>query len=1152
MKNILCKNQFIQINLNLKHFFRIMRIFCFLITFCIATAFATTVNSQNVKVTLSTNSLTIRQLISQIERQTNYLFVYNSDKINLDKSIKVNDRRASLGQILNDAFDNEGIAYRIEGSNIILVKKNMEVLSTTNVQQQKNVVKGRVVDEKGEPIIGASVAEKGSSTGTITDTNGDFSIAVPKNSTLVISYIGYSTLQVAVGGRSNVKVTMTENTKALDEVVVIGYGSVKRSDLTSSVSKITDKAITDRPIVTMSEALQGQLAGVQAQATSGGVPGQEMTIRVRGFNTINGDSSPLYVIDGVPRDGMSDLNPSDISSIQVLKDASATSIYGARGGNGVILIETKKGAGKPTVTFDAYYGFQNAEKKLDLMDGKEYIAYTMYFRNVQYLRAGGSMSTLASSRPSGYVIPDAWSTRNDFVYWDQEVLRTAPIQSYQASASAKGDIGSIYFSLGYMDQAGIVRYTDFNKFNTRLNASMNIGKHMRVGINLAAQQSDQELSGSDSGYAKETSIHHSLMISPLMKLTEGTRDWGQPADDVIGGGSYPNPVEQLKYTKDDEKWTRIAASLWGEYDIMKGLTFRTQYSRNYDGRTYEYFQPGNVSYNTGYQTRGNSHSSTLNEWTFQNTLTYDNTFLNVHHVNVVVGQSALKQNYYYINAAASGWPYENIETLNKATTPTAASTLRSEYTNASFFGRLSYDYMDKYLFTASVRRDGSSRFGSNSRWGVFPAFSAGWKINEESFMKNIKQINLLKIRGSWGTSGNDRIGNYVYSALLGSYNTSWNGALVAGAAPSNVANNDLKWEATTSVDLGLDISAFDNRIQLNFDWYNNTTKDLLYEVPIPYTSGFSSNWTNLGKVRNRGFEIDLTTHNLVGDFKWDTNLNLAHNKNKILDMGADKQFIVGDYEARFITQVGHSISRFYCYRSNGFLKPTDFDANGKALVPIIAGQEVGNRKYVDTNKDGIINTSDYQPYGNNLPDVTFGFTNHFSYKGIELSVMLQGQVGGKIYFLGSRHMDTGVAGGRRLYSRWLRCYKPDYASLYGRGDPIPTDYITKNNIDMSWDGKTPSPWGQSNLNDDSRVYNASYLRIKNITLSYVLPKLLLRKTILSSAKFYVSPDNVKTFDSYVGYTPESNRFGSTTTELGVDYSTYPLSRRCTFGVNLVF
>jgi TonB-dependent SusC/RagA subfamily outer membrane receptor len=446
MKNILCKNQFIQINLNLKHFFRIMRIFCFLITFCIATAFATTVNSQNVKVTLSTNSLTIRQLISQIERQTNYLFVYNSDKINLDKSIKVNDRRASLGQILNDAFDNEGIAYRIEGSNIILVKKNMEVLSTTNVQQQKNVVKGRVVDEKGEPIIGASVAEKGSSTGTITDTNGDFSIAVPKNSTLVISYIGYSTLQVAVGGRSNVKVTMTENTKALDEVVVIGYGSVKRSDLTSSVSKITDKAITDRPIVTMSEALQGQLAGVQAQATSGGVPGQEMTIRVRGFNTINGDSSPLYVIDGVPRDGMSDLNPSDISSIQVLKDASATSIYGARGGNGVILIETKKGAGKPTVTFDAYYGFQNAEKKLDLMDGKEYIAYTMYFRNVQYLRAGGSMSTLASSRPSGYVIPDAWSTRNDFVYWDQEVLRTAPIQSYQASASAKGDIGSIYFS----------------------------------------------------------------------------------------------------------------------------------------------------------------------------------------------------------------------------------------------------------------------------------------------------------------------------------------------------------------------------------------------------------------------------------------------------------------------------------------------------------------------------------------------------------------------------------------------------------------------------------------------------------------------------------------------------------------------------------
>lgn len=1042
------------------------------------------------------------------------------------------------------------LACSLAGTTSIYAESELALPATTVhaeiVQQKSLTVNGVVLDVSGEPIIGANVYVKGDpSHGSITDLDGKFVLNVPDNAVLVISYIGYIEQEVGVNGKSDMKVVLKEDSESLDEVVVVGYGTVKKSNLTSSVSKITDEALKDRPVSTVSEAFQGQLAGVQAQASNGGIPGEEMTIRIRGINTVNGDSSPLYVIDGVPRDNMSGISPSDIATVQILKDASATAIYGSRGANGVVLIETKtgKGSAKPVVTLNAYYGLQTPEKYLDLENGYEYIAFNMYKRNIDYKRQGGSMSDPQSARPQNMRIPEWWSTFNNFTDWQRLVLHNAPIQSYEASASAASDMGNVFFSLGYTDQDGIVKETNYNRLNTRLNASLNITKNIQVGMNVAVSRSLQKGAGTNLGdrQGKDSSVHHALMTSPLVAPGVAVNsNGGIPSSDEYGA-AWMDPLAQLQNTKDDTETTRVQASIWGQWNMLPGLTYKIQYSNNYDGIQYEYFQPGEVT-SSGIA-EGSSYSSHTNDWVIQNTLTYDNTFKD-HHLNILLGQSAEKQRYYIGNMEATGWPYDNLTTLNLASTAMTASTERTAYTNASFFGRLSYDYKEKYLMTVSVRHDGSSRFGSNAKWGTFPSVSLGWKLNEENFLKDVSWINLLKLRASYGTSGNDRIGDYQYLSLLGTYNAAYGNALQNGAAAQNINNEDLQWEQTKSFDVGFDFTAFRNRIQFNFDYYVNTTNHLLFDVPVPYATGFDSQLVNLGKIRNKGWEVDLTTHNLTGAFQWTTNLNLSHNSNKVLDMGTIEQFTVTMNGQQFITKVGGPISQFYGYKTDGILTPEDM-ANG---VPIMDGQEVGNSKIVDINKDGKITTADMTTIGNNLPDLTWGFTNRFSYKNFELSVLLQGQFGGDVLNLGARHNDDGVwCAPRRIYSRWVHSYVPEEYQ-----DCLPREYMAAHGIDWSWDGETPSAIGSNGGETDTRVYSATYMRIKNITLSYTFPKSILQKIHLGGLKVYGSVDNVYTFTNYPGFTPETSSYGNGTTMLGVDYSTYPLSRKFTVGVNVSF
>jgi TonB-linked SusC/RagA family outer membrane protein len=1123
--------------------FRIMRITVVLMLACIhlyATGY-----SQEAKITFSLKDVKLSEIFNIIQQRSDYQFLYNDEDLSTVPPVSLAVYDATVPEILRICFKGSPLDYKIvKKTVVVLLKPHQDPQENIPVPVPEHTIRGLVRDKSGGPLVGVSVSLSGSATGTVTDTRGRYSLTLPDTEgTIVFSFIGYQKQEVEVAGRSEIDIVLTESVSSLDQLVVVGYGSVKKEDLTSAISVIDDKAIRDRPLATLSEAFAGQLSGVRAQSTTG-IPGSELQIRIRGVNTINGNSSPLYVIDGVPRDDMTGISPNDISSIQILKDASATAIYGARGANGVVLIETKQGKGRPSLNFDVYYGFQDPEKFVGMMNLNQWRAYNIWHRNVDWLRRGGSMKDPMSARPDNLKIPDEWLDPNlKGTDWQKAITVVAPMTSYELSASMKGDAGSLYMSGGYLDQDGIIYNTYYKRVNFRVNGILNVSDHIKLGLNLAPSF---ENSDARQSQGKELVIHHALTESPLVGLHQATRDWGFPTG---LGNVYPNPLEQLKYTIDNTRRNTITSGVWAEIEFTKGLKFKTLYSRDYRQVDYEFFQPGNVTYNNGFVTMGNSNSQAWNNWSIQNTLVYDRAF-GANHFNFLVGQAADDHRYFRLRATASGWPNELIPTLNVATTPTLASTDKNRYKSVSFFSRVSYNYGEKYLLNASVRRDGSSRFGSNNKWGVFPAVSAGWKINEESFLKPVQWISLLKVRAAWGSAGNDRIGNYDYMARLSINNASWGGAVVPGLVPSNIENPDLKWEATQTTDLGLDFSGFNNRLQISVDYYLNKTKNLLFNVPIPTTTGFSSFRTNLGEVQNTGWEFDITTVNTSGKLRWSTSVNLSTNRNKVINMGDIDQFTSSSWDAQFITRVGGPVAQYYVYRTNGLLSASDFDQNGKALVPILSGQEIGNVKYVDQNGDGKITTEDYRPYGNNIPDLIYGMTNRLEWRNFAFSVLFQGQLGGDVLFLGQRQMDNGGTN-NNTFARWVHAWKPDYEALYGSGEnPIPDIP----GVDMSWDGKTPNIFGKwGDNNSDLRIYDATFVRIRNIQLNYTVPASALpRLKVLKGASFYISVDNLKTFDNYPGVTPETNSFGNSTTQPGVDYSTYPLSKKYTIGAHLTF
>lgn len=1128
--------------------FRIMRLTSlFLVLVCIHVSGA--IRSQTV--TLNVKHQPITKILASIEAQTGYMIVYNDRYVTHDLLVSLQVTDQPLEMVLDQILSPCKLTYQIQGTTIAVIGSRDEPASERGIGNDRSLqaqrkLSGRVTDEEGSPLEGVSVTVEGTSIGTKTDLNGEYMLTVSQVSGIVIfSLLGYQQEAAPFGEHVTVHATLKLQISDLDEVVVVGYGSVKKENLTSSISRIGPEAIRDRPISTLSEALAGQLAGVRAQSTTG-IPGEELHVQIRGINTINGDGTPLYVIDGIPSPHMNNLNPNDVASIQVLKDASATAIYGARGSNGVILVETKQGApGPAVVSFEALTGFQNPEKLIGMMNKDEWVAYHTWYRNEGYLLQGGSMSDPMNSRPVGLQIPAAWNDPNNKgTDWQQAIMRqTAPWQSYQMSVSGQQrDLGSIFISGGYLNQQGVIQETYYDRFNFRLNGILNVGKKTRIGLNLAPTFSRQDDRVSQG---KETVIHHALGISPLVQLDEATRDWGYPQGI---GTVYANPLERLRQTTALIERNQFSTSAWVEFNPIPAVKVRSQFGYNFENRVYQYFQPGNVGHNNNFTTNGDSYSNDGKRWSIQNTISYDKE-VGEHRFNLLLGQSAEGANDFRIEAKATGWPNELIGTLNVATTPVTASTDRHAFRIASFFSRLGYDYQDKYLLNLTVRHDGSSRFGSNNKWGTFPAVSAAWKLSSESFLADVSWLDLLKTRIAWGTSGNDRIGNYDYMSRLVVVRAVWNDAIVGGYAPGNIENPDLKWESTSTMDVGLDVSMLSNRIQLNADYYVNETKQLLFNLPLPRSSGYDAFRTNIGRVQNKGWEVELTTVNTTGKVKWNSSVNLSRNRNKVLDMGEIDEFVVTSWDARFLTKVGGPISQFLLYRSDGILGYEDFEEDRRtAKVPTITGQLPGGVRYIDTDGSGSITADDQVAYGNNLPNLIYGITNRVSWKQWSFSLLLQGQAGGNVMFLGQRQLDAGLRD-VNSFNRWVRAWKPDYEAIYGPGEnPIPDIP----GVDMSWDGVTPYVRGkQFDNNDDRRIYDASFIRIRNISLQYQVTKFAALR-VFRAAKVYVSVDNLKTFHNYPGVNPETNSGGNNTTRMGVDYSTYPLAKKFTLGVNLNF
>lgn len=1055
-----------------------------------------------------------------------------------------------------------------------------------NILAQGKIITGVILDKTGETVIGASVLVKGTTNGTITDVDGNFTLNnVQENAVLQVSFVGYKNQDIALKGQSNVKVTLEEDTEVLDEVVVIGYGSVKKSTLTGAVAKMDTKGIQDRPLARPETALQGQLAGVTVRTTTG-EPGADMQIRVRGAASVNANSDPLYVVDGVPMTTLSGINPADIASIEVLKDAASAAIYGSRGSNGVVIVTTQKGkTGKPKVSFNASVGFQTLEKKIDLLSATEWMEFRTRWNDAYYLSEAQKKGiTNASIRDDNatrlanvgvkagtdnaylYILDDRWfnylsqDMRDSHTYtptseslslldWQDEVYRTAIVQDYSLNVSGATDNVSYLFSGGYMNQEGLATGTGYKRFSFRANVESKINKYLSIGMNLAPTYIVTDGSGRANG--KDSQAHKTLSSAPVSEPGVGYMTYVQPNGRYGWADTTSSPSYILNTDISQNRTLRMVGNAFLRITPFQDFRVELSAAANYydlDGNKYSFSSSGKGWAKGEGQSSSGSHS-TSRIWNtlLQAVANYDHTF-NKHGVSAMLGFSSEQSSLGYKTEQGFKAPFPNdaiTGSFDGSKVAAGTNTVTEQTPNKllSTFGRLQYNYDERYMLSGSLRFDGGSVFGVNNKWGVFPAISGGWIISNEKFFKNWDQKwwNTLKIRASYGVTGNNSISNTAAYATLTS--SVYGGA--AGYYTSSLGNADLGWEKTHSTDIAVDLGFLNNRIQLSLDWYTKNTTDLLYQVPVEGASGFSTIWDNLGDIHNEGFEIELNTHNLTGNFKWDTSFNMSYNKNEVKKLGTDNTPIYSGFSGSNysnILTVGKAVNTYYMYDAIGVWKnQAEIDAysaahNGQPVT--FEGKQIqpGDIRYRDVNNDGKYDKDNDRDYlGSPTPKFVFGMTNRFSYKNFDLSILLTAQTGGKIYGILGRAIDRPSMGAKsNIMGHWRDAWWPEDEP--GNGSvPYILSQTTGTTLDSRW------------------LYSSNYLRIKNLTLGYKLP---INPKFISYARVYLSIENLAKWDSYYGgYSPEAANVGSGpggASALGLDYGGYPNARTFTFGINVNF
>ena len=972
---------------------------------------------------------------------------------------------------------------------------------------QQITVQGVVKDQTGETVIGASVMEKGTTNGTITGIDGDFSLNMSPNGTLVVSFVGYKTQEVQVKGQKQLQVVLSEDAEMLDEVVVIGYGTMKKSDLTGAVSSIGNKDIKDSPVSNLGQAIQGKISGVQI--VDAGKPGDNVSIKIRGLGSIN-NCDPLVVIDGVPTDlGLSSLNMADVERLDVLKDASATAIYGSRGANGVVMITTKRGTeGKGKLAVSANYSFQNATNVPSLLNA------------AQYAELSNDMMVNSGRNPNPeWANPSELGAGTD---WMDELLRTGVMQNYTVSYSGGNEKSHYYVSGGFLDQSGIVKSVNYRRFTFQSNSDAQVLKWLKFSNNITFS-ADTKKSGSYN-------IGDALKALPIYPVKNEDGSWSGPEGNSEWYGSTRNPIGPTELNKSQTDGYNFLANLTAELTFTKWLKFKSTFGYDakfwfIDNFTPKYnWKPTPTEETSRYKSDNKSFT-----YLWDNYFLFDHTFAEKHRVGLMAGMSAQWNTNDYLNAQKNVFMFDNVHEMDNGEEMYAIGGNETEWALLSYMARVNYSYEDRYLLTATIRRDGSSRFGKKHRWGTFPSVSVAWRASQEKWFPKNDYINDLKVRAGYGVTGSQAsVGNYSY---LASYNTSvYPFGISSGnqtaLVSSTLANPYIHWEEVAQTNIGFDASLFNSRVMFSFDAYLKETRDMLVKASIPITSGFedtTTTYTNAGKVRNQGIEMSLHTINLTGELGWETNLTATYNKNKIKDLNSDVPYYINQINNSYVTMLAkdYPINVFYGYVTDGIFQ-NQSEVNTHAVQP---GAEPGDIRFRDLNNDGVINDSDRTVIGNPNPSWLFSMNNSLSYKGFELSVFLQGIAGNKIY--NANNIDnTGMAAAYNQTTDVLKRWQGE-----GTSNSMPR-----------------AVFGDPNQNtrvSDRFVENGSYLRLKNITLSYTFPKQWLQKAQIENARLSLSCENVATITGYSGFDPEVGING-------IDQNRYPISRTFSLGLNFNF
>lgn len=1134
MKKICCDNRPALKKLWATKTFRTMRLTLYALLIAAAQALAADGYAQATKLSLTMSNTTVKQVLSEIEDISEFYFLYNSKIVDVERKVDVNFKNKKINEALDVLFKDSGVKYNIVDRQIVL--SGTVPASVRNIGDQQRTVTGTVTDNTGQPLPGVTIVVKGTMQGVVTDANGNYSISnLPENATLQFSFVGMKSQEIPAGNQTSINVTMEQDAIGIEEVVAIGYGTIRKSDLTGSVSSLRKDDMNKGVTTTLTSLLQGKAAGVQITQASM-EPGGGTTVQIRGAGSVNAGSDPLYVIDGlpiensqvisgngdvipgvrVPRSPLSNINPADIEAIEILKDASATAIYGARGANGVILVTTKKGStGAMKISYNGYGGIQSAVNMIEVLDAN---SYKRILNEI--------LETPGSNVSESERVTDIQGGGTD---WQNELLRNAVVQSHSLSFTG-GNSGTKYFaSLNYFDQKGVLKTSGYERYDSRLNLEHRTNK-MLFGVNFSTSYiHDNVVPVGFSTNEEGSTLYAARGFDPTMSIFD--EDGNYQTSSML---NLDNPLALLYGKTSQTDNYRTLGTLFGEYTILKGWTVKLNLgfdTRNSRRDTYVSRLTKDGRANSGV---GTILTGTRNNYLGELTTAYTKTLENNSSFTAMGGITYQKFININFSGTGRGFPVDESQTNNIGLADAAQYSMGSSKNNnklLSYIGRANYNLFDKFLFTATLRVDGSSRFGTNNKYGYFPSGAFAWKMGEYQFIKDLNIFNSLKFRTSVGRTGNQDIGNFLSITTFGQgAEVILGGQQYVTLAPTRIANPDLQWETTEQINIGFDMGFAGNRIFTSMDYFQKNTFDMLFNLPIPASTGYTSIMSNIGNIKNTGFEFSVDSRNLVGKFKWNTNLNFSTLKNRVTDIGDISEIIhtnAGQSTSQIaIIKVGETLNSFYGYKTSGIWQSQEEITASGTKDPV----KPGDVKFVDINDDKVVNTNDRVILGKSIPSFTMGLTNAFEYQNFQLNVFMDAATG--VSMLNNSKVETYYP----VSHRRNRMAEP-YLNRWTKENPSNTNPSFVN------------PAGQGNKAvSDLTVEDASYIRLQTVQLSYQIP--LKNKKIFDRINCYVSGQNLYTWTNYSGQDPTTNSNGDSS--LKIDFNSYPVSRTFTLGIELGF